>query len=155
EAGTPIALMPSGALRRDLPAGEVTLIDLLDAFPFTDRVAIVELSSGALLDIVEQGLSLERGMLQVSGLEVRYDRSKPVGRRIAGIEVAGQPLRLDGTYRVATLEILAQGGDAYTAFGRGTLESMSEKRFADVLEAWFREQDVVTVPPRGRLVPVP
>ena len=152
-ADTPIALMPSGALRRDLPQGDVSVISLLDAFPFTDRIAIVELSSGALLDIVEQGLSLERGMLQVSGLEVRYDPSRPAGRRLLGIEVGGEPLRLDGTYRVATLEILAQGGDAYTQFEQGRVESLSDETFGDVLQAWFRSQGQVAVPARGRLIP--
>lgn len=150
--GAEIALVPSGALRRDLPKGDVRLIDLLDAFPFTDRVAIMELASGTLLDVVEQGLSLERGILQVSGLEVRYDPSQPAGRRIAGIEVGGEPLRLDGRYRVATLEILAQGGDRYAAFADGRLESMSDTRFADLLEAWFRARDQVTAPARGRLI---
>ena len=154
KSGAPVALVPSGALRRDLPAGELRLIDLLDAFPFTDRIAIMELDSGTLLDVVEQGLTLERGILQVSGLEVRYDMSQPAGRRIRGIEVDGQPLRLDGRYRVATLEILAQGGDLYASFGDGRLESMSDERFADVLEAWFRGREPVRAPPRGRLLPV-
>jgi len=153
KTGAPIALVPSGALRKDLPAGEIKLIDLLDAFPFTDRIAIMELDSGTLLDVIEQGLSRERGMLQVSGLEVQYDPSLPVGRRVRGIEVDGKGLRLDGRYRVATLEILAQGGDLYTMFGNGRLESMSDERFADVLEAWFRARDLVRAPPRGRLVP--
>ena len=46
----------------------LTELDLLDAFPFKDRLALVEMSGQRLLSVLEQGLSLERGMLQISGI---------------------------------------------------------------------------------------
>ena len=71
---TNVGLMPSGALRKDLPAGMVRRVDLLDAFPFEDRIASVTLTGAQLKAVLEQGLSLERGILQVSGVRACYDR---------------------------------------------------------------------------------
>lgn len=154
ESGIAIGLMPSGALRKDLPRGDISIINLLDAFPFKDRVAIVELQGSVLAEVLEQGLSLERGMLQVSGLQVLYDPGRPVGQRLLSVDVNGSPLDTDETYRVATLEILAQGGDAYVPFRRGTIISFSENSFGDQLQAWFRTAETISVPERGRLSPV-
>jgi 2',3'-cyclic-nucleotide 2'-phosphodiesterase (5'-nucleotidase family) len=151
EADSEIGLMPSGALRKDLPGGEISVINLLDAFPFTDRVAVVELSGSVLAEIIEQGLSLERGILQVSGLEVHYDPTRLAGQRLLSVEVNGAPLENDRIYRVGTVEILAQGGDAYTQFRRGNIVSMSENTFGDVLQTWFRSRQTVELATRGRL----
>ncbi len=151
-AGTPVAVINPGALRADLPAGVLTRESLLDAFPFTDRVVVVQLSGARLLAALEQGLSLERGMLQVSGLTVRYDLSRPPGRRVVRAEVAGDLLASERIYRVATIDIVAQGGDLYSSFAGAP--STPGEPFADVLERWVVEHPVLQAPPQGRLVSV-
>ncbi len=154
ETGADIALMPSGALRKDLPLGQVRRVDLLDAFPFEDDIAVVEVSGNLLRAILEQGLSLERGMLQVSGLVAEYDPAQPSGQRLMNVRIGERPLQADALYRIATLEILAQGGDAYVQFNEANSKVFLERPFAEVLEAYFAARDVVRVPVRGRLVPV-
>jgi len=154
-AGTTIGLVPSGALRKDISAGDVRVIDLLDAFPFTDRIAIVELTGAGLIDVIEQGLSLERGILQVSGLEIRYDPGLPAGSRLLGIRAGGAEVDPNASYEVATLEILAEGGDRYEQFRAGRLLDMPDEAFGDVLRRWFERQESIAVPARGRLVAVP
>lgn len=151
-AGTPVAVINPGALRADLPAGELTREDLLDAFPFTDRVVVVEVTGARLLAAIEQGLSLERGILQVSGLTVRYDLSRPAGNRAVDVRVGDEPLNPDRIYRVATISILAQGGDLYTAFSGAP--ATPGKPFAQVLERWVAGRGMVTVPAEGRLLPL-
>ena len=146
-----VALMPSGALRKDLPAGVIRKVDLLDAFPFQDRVARVTLSGEVLLQIIEQGLSLERGLLQVSGLMVTYDPRAPIGERVVSAAVNGRAIERDHSYQVATLEILAQGGDAYVQFHRAADIEFEETAFASVLEQYFANTGTVSIPARGRL----
>jgi 5'-nucleotidase / UDP-sugar diphosphatase len=148
-----IGLMPSGALRKDLPGGVVKRVDLLDTFPFEDRLAVVEVSGAVLLDILEQGLSLERGLLQVSGLQVVYDPQRPVGERLMEAYIAEVPLQPDELYTLATLEILAQGGDAYVQFRKASAVAISELTFAQALEDYFAETPLVKRPPAGRLIP--
>jgi 2',3'-cyclic-nucleotide 2'-phosphodiesterase (5'-nucleotidase family) len=52
-------------------------------------------------------------MPQVSGLRLVYDPRRPRGQRIVELSVGGQPLRDDVTYRLATSNYLAGGGDGY------------------------------------------
>ncbi|MEN7341791.1 MAG: 5'-nucleotidase C-terminal domain-containing protein, partial [Pseudomonadota bacterium] len=136
-AGTTIGLMPSGALRRDIEGGPVRRVDLLDAFPFEDRVARVQMKGETLLAVLEQGLSLERGFLQVSGLDVTFDLDLPVGSRVKKVLVGDTPLDRDAIYSVATLEIMAQGGDQYTQFNDAKSVDWIDGSFAEHLLAAF------------------
>lgn len=149
--GAEIGLMPSGALRRDLPAGTVRSVDLHDMFPFTDRMATLELRGDVLQAVLEQGVSLERGLLQVSGVGLQVDFEKPVGRRLQSIRVGRQALDPSRVYRVATVEILAQGGDEYQAFLDAESLRYSDERFIDAFEGYLREQKSVRVPAVGRI----
>ena len=138
-----IGLMPSGALRKDIGDGVVTRVDLLDAFPFEDKIAIVTLRGSVLRAVLEQGLTLERGMLQVSGLSVRYDSSRPAGDRVLEVFVDNKPLDDEALYRVGTLEILAQGGDRYIQFLSAESTSWAKGTFADaLLNAFEGEKDL-------------
>ncbi|WP_439107976.1 bifunctional metallophosphatase/5'-nucleotidase [Congregibacter sp.] len=150
-----VGLMPSGALRRDLPKGDVRREELIDAFPFEDRLALVTLSGAALLAILEQGFSLERGLLQVSGIEVAYAPDKPVGSRVTGVCIDGRPMQSTERYEVATVEILAKGGDAYSQFAAADSIELLEIPFAKALETAFAKAELVESPPLGRLVANP
>lgn len=154
-AGADIGLMPSGALRKDLPAGPLRRVDMLDAFPFEDRIASVNVRGILLRRILEQGLSLERGMLQVSGLQLRYDPTRPVGQRLGDVTVNGEPLQDDAQYSLGTVEIVAQGGDAYTQFHDAAPPQLHAERFAEALEAYVLNTPRLRAPRGERLLPQP
>jgi len=152
--GTDIALVPSGALRKDLSQGLQRRVDLQDMFPFEDRLATVELSGQTLLAIIEQGVSLERGLLQIAGLAVTYDSTAPIGERVIGLSAGGVPVSPDGSYRLATLEILARGGDSYVQFLDATAVTLGERKFSEILFDYFADRHAeaqpVRVPQTGR-----
>jgi 5'-nucleotidase / UDP-sugar diphosphatase len=147
-----IAFINPGALRRDLPEGQIRRVDLLDAFPFTDHVVTLTLTGRQLLEMLEQSLTLERGMLQVSGLTVAYDLGEPLGQRVLSVIVGDQPLGLAMEYNIATIDVVAQGGDLYRTARAATNVQRTDQPFTDLLEAYFREHSVVKVPQRGRLL---
>ncbi len=149
-ADAPIGLMPSGALRRDIASGPVRSVDLLDAFPFEDRVARVQLSGTTLLRVLEQGLSLDRGFLQISGLQVTYDADRPVGDRVIEVWVGDTLLDAEAAYMVAALEIMAQGGDQYTQFKDADSVEWIDGSFADYLLRTFADESSVRAPETGR-----
>jgi 2',3'-cyclic-nucleotide 2'-phosphodiesterase (5'-nucleotidase family) len=151
-SGAEAALMPSGSLRADLPAGEITREVVLDVFPFTDRIEVLEVEGRVLLEALEQGLSLERGVLQVSGLEVRYDPQRPTGRRVLSVRVAGRELDPESTYTVATITMLAQGGDSYRMLRDQPRREATWGEFASALEDWVSRASPLTVPEGRRLV---
>ncbi len=152
EGRAQIGLYPSGGIRRDIEAGEVTVQELLDAWPFLDDVVTVKLSGAKLLGVLEQGLSLERGIMQVSGMVVHYDPERPIGSRVLSATVNGKALDKNAMYTVATGSFVSNGGDLYSQF-IGSEIVYRGRGFATVLTEYFRKQDEVKRPERGRLIP--
>ncbi|MFC1850821.1 bifunctional metallophosphatase/5'-nucleotidase [candidate division CSSED10-310 bacterium] len=148
-----IGLINSGAIRRDLPRGKLTRRDLLDAFPFTDRVVTLDIKGVDLLAALEQSLTLERGMLQVSGLTINYDLKQSRGSRVLSVLVGDEPLIESSYYRVATIEIVAQGGDLYKQFLKGTIINKKGPVFSELIEKYTASKSMITTPQRGRLLP--
>ena len=151
--GTDIAFVHSGGIRADLPAGDVTREDLLDAFPFIDFVVTLRMTGRAILDVLEQGFSLERGVLQVSGMTVSYDLDRPVGERVVAVTIGGQPLDPEATYTVTTFDFLASGADLYSGFLNAESITAQGPEFAELLVAHFAAGEAVTAPAGGRLIP--
>ena len=151
EGRAEVGLYPAGGIRRDIDAGEVTVQELLDAWPFLDDVVAVKISGAKLLGVIEQGLSLERGIMQVSGMVVHYDPDAPVGARILSATVNGKALDEKAMYTVSTGSFVTNGGDLYTHF-IGSEIVYRGRDFATVLTEYFRKHDVVEVPERGRLI---
>ncbi len=150
-SGAEIAFVHSGSLRKDLPGGDVALVDILDTYPFVDDVVLLEMTGAQVLRVVEQSLTLERGLLQASGVGVTYDLSKPEYERAVAVTRNGEPLSPRQTVTVAVSGFLAEGGDLYDAFVEArTLESFG--KVSDAVVDYFRAREVVDVPERGRLI---
>ncbi len=149
-----LAFVHSGGIRADLPEGPVTRENLLDAFPFIDFVNVLEMTGAQILGVLEQGFSLERGVLQVAGVTVGYDLSRPIGDRVRNVVVGSEPLRVDRVYLVTTLDFLASGADLYDGFTEAKVVVEDGPEFAELLVKRFAAEDPVAVPMRGRLIPV-
>ena len=152
ETGAEIGVSLSGAIRRDIPAGPVTIAMLLDAYPFIDDIVTLRLSGANIIKALERSLSLERGIMQVSGMTVRYDPARPVGSRVLEVRVGEDVLRQDATYTVAAGSFLLNGGDNYTEFLDSEVIAV-RRDFAQALVDYFKSRDVVGIPVRGRLLP--
>ena len=129
-AGADVALVNGGSIRADdiIPAGELTLRDVLSILPFGNDLSKIEVTGEVLLRALEHGVSLtapgaEPGRFaQVSGLRYSFDASKLPGVRIADVTVGGRPLDPKRTYTLVTTSYVAEGGDQYAMFkGRPNL----------------------------------
>ena len=153
-SGADIGFVHSGSLRKDLPAGDVTLADILDTYPFVDELVVMELNGAQLRRALTQSLTLERGLLQVSGIDVVYDMSQPERERLVSVTRDGRPIEPTDTLTVALGGFLAEGGDLYDVFPEATtLRTMG--KVSDKVIDYFLQQDVVRVPPRGRQTSAP
>jgi len=133
EAGTDLAIMNSGGIRRDLPAAELTIGDLLELQPFGNLVSTMDITGADLVAALENGVSRitlnEDGQVsrdgasgrfpQVSGFRFSYDPTLEAGSRVTSVEI----LQADGTYApvdesavysLAIPNFIAGGGDGYT-----------------------------------------
>jgi len=150
-AGSDVACTNAGGLRADLPEGDLDLGHVLDAFPFLNDSVTLELAGAELRAVLEQGCTLQAGMVQVSGLRATYDPRRPAGARVLAVAVGGQPLDPARLYRVTTNSFLAEGGDGYAAFRRGR-EVRRDPQLSTLLAARIRAARVIAPPPAGRMI---
>ena len=119
KTGTDIAFINSGAIRNNIPKGRITMEQVFTLLPFDDILVTMKLTGKQILEIMEQNAKLEHGILQVSGMEIRYDLSEPVGSRIREVYIGRRALDPEKTYTVTTIDFLAAGGDAFSPFKEG------------------------------------
>jgi 2',3'-cyclic-nucleotide 2'-phosphodiesterase (5'-nucleotidase family) len=147
-----IGFQNAGGIRADLPEGEVTNGNVLDALPFLNTLVVCEMTGAQIKEVLEQGLTLERGLVQVSGLRATYDMRKPKGQRLISLEIGGQPADDKKIYKVAVTSFMAQGGDLYQMFLQ-TKQTDTGKSLSDVVMDYFRQQKEVSPPRMRRLIP--
>lgn len=108
-----------------------------------------------IMKIVEQGLTLLRGMVQVSGLTAEYDLERPVGERLVSLTIGGERVEPDRPYRSATNSFLAEGGDLYNTFTEAEWVEEIDQDIAEAVADFMRKQLRPIPPPKmGRLRPI-
>ena len=138
---TDVAVMNGGGIRGDrlVPAGPLSRRDVVAMLPFANVVVSIAVSGQALRAALEQGVARREreggGFLQVSGVTLTLDPSRPAGQRIVAVEVGGAPLDPERRYRVAVPDYVANGGDGITAFrdGRVVVDAESGPLAAEIL----------------------
>lgn len=122
-AGADISLINGGFIRgeRSYQAGErLTRRDIMREVPFRDQIVLIEVSGATLLQALENSFSqveeIKGRFPHVSGMQVIYDTSRPVGQRVQQVHIGGRPLVEDQQYRLATRQFLATGGDGFGMF---------------------------------------
>lgn len=114
-AYTDLAIMNSGGIRLPFPKGAVTEGQVLSAFPFTNRMVIVEISGRDLKALLHEAAHHGGQAVSVEA-KLAYD---PKRNLLTGALIGGQPIDDERTYYVATLDYLADGGDYMPEFKRG------------------------------------
>jgi 5'-nucleotidase len=115
-------ILNSGALRYSLPGGTVTAGDVLATLPFQNTPMLADMPGPVLLHVLEHGVRAygegQGAFLQTSGLRYSFDPGRAPGTRITRAEIrnrqgAWRPVRRDASYRIATVDYLAAGGDGF------------------------------------------
>jgi 5'-nucleotidase len=158
--GAEISLMNIGGVREDLPMepkyaegpGEITYAEAFDIAPFGNLLVSMDLTGQQLKDVLEQQFDPTRSRqylaLGVSeGFSYTWDDSQPQGSKVvaASMTLNGEPMSLDATYRVSTLNFLANGGDAFTGFLAGTNILGGAEDLANLV-AYFEANPGLTAP---------
>ncbi len=150
--GAEIGMQNAGGIRADLPEGPLTAGNVVDVLPFLNTVDSYRMTGAQVREIVEQGLSLARGMMQLSGMRVEYDLSRPVGSRAVRITVGGAPLDPSRDYVVGTSSFIGAGGDLYRTFTRAEHIAVGPTITA-VFEGWLRKHGPAAVAPTDDWAP--
>lgn len=158
--GADIAITNGGGIRGNTtyaPGAQITRRDILTELPFGNRTVLLEISGQAILDALENGVSQIENAAgrfpQVSGITVTYDPAQPAGSRIVSVTKDGQPLDPAATYKLATNDYMAGGGDGYTAFesGKPLLGTRDAKLMANDVMAYLQKAGTVDAKVEGRV----
>jgi len=131
-----VGLMNGGSIRADelIPAGRITIRDVLSILPFKNKLVKIEVTGATLKAALEHGVSRTGpgsqpgGFPQISGVQFSFDASRPPGSRVVEVKVNGQPLNETRKYTVATSTFLAlDGGDGYTMLKDSTVITPSDR----------------------------
>jgi len=151
--GAQIALQNPGGIRQDLETAagnRVTLGHAMAVLPFGNSLVAMNLRGAQIVELLEEqwvgGRDAKRGLLQVSeGFWYEWDPAQPEGRRIVpgSVKLNGIPLDMDKSYRVVTNNFLAEGGDGFPTFIKGSRRAPTNIRDIDALTTYLvkREQD--------------
>jgi 2',3'-cyclic-nucleotide 2'-phosphodiesterase (5'-nucleotidase family) len=159
--GADIALLNGGGLRgnRIYPPGTtLSRRDVLKELPFGNKTYVLEISGTDLAEALEQAFAraerLTGAFPQVSGLVVRADLSRAPGNRLVSAEVNGLPLDPGRTYRLATNDFLARGGDGLSALSRGrvVVGATDAKLVANQVMAYLAGAGKVSPRIEGRVI---
>ncbi len=127
KTGARIAIQQRGGVKTDLNAGSITKGNVMSVLPYGSAISLANLTGQQIKDALEDGCDyqISKGwdwFPYVSGMTYTVVNSKavPKGQRIRSLRVRNDDgsfsdLDLAGTYRVATNNFLAGGGDGFTA----------------------------------------
>lgn len=132
--GADAALTNGGGIRASIDAGEITMGEALTVLPFGNLVTVIETTGKDIVDAINHGASKypnpNGGFPQVSGIEYTIDTSSGEVK-IVNVKIGGEPVDLAKTYKLATNDFMAVGGDGYTMF-EGAYQNMLHGAMLDI-----------------------
>ena len=136
QSGADIAFVNGGGIRANIPAGDITLGNILKVHPYGNEMCVIEVTGQQILDALEWGARAipgeSGGFLQVSGLSyeihtyiestcTKDENGMFTGvegeRRVQNVLVGDKPIDPKATYTLASHNyMLLDAGDGYSMF---------------------------------------
>ncbi len=160
ENKTDFAVLNSGGIRKDMVAGPVKKLDIVEILPFTNYVVTFTCSGSELLTMLKTNARAsareEPGILQVSGLRYAY-KVLPWGDiEISGAQVNGQPIEAEKIYRGATVDYVLFGQtDRYFGFTPSGKMENTNILVNDIVMDYISRNPQIDAKVEGRIVRLP
>ncbi|KAI0209588.1 Apyrase [Lamellibrachia satsuma] len=156
------AVVNAGAFRQSVQPGDITVEDVLEALPYRDTIMAIDMEGRHIIEMLEHSIEdydpdqLKGKFLQMSGIKVVYDLSKPNGERVKEVFIRCthcdvprfEALLPNNTYTLFVCTFLTSGGDGYTMvpkyarnvvpYGRKTSSSLVSYNTQRFLETIYR-----------------
>lgn len=128
-----IALTNIGGLRSDLNAGTITFGDVYNVFNFDNRLTLLTLNGEQLMLLCNEIAAA--GGQAISGMKMTITKE----RKLVDATVGGKAIEPQATYRIATLDYLAQGNDKLTTLALGSDVDMTKHLLRDLMVEYIKE----------------
>ncbi|NLM42813.1 MAG: LysM peptidoglycan-binding domain-containing protein [Clostridiales bacterium] len=124
-SGADMAITNGGGIRASIDVGDITMEEIITVLPFGNYVVVKEYTGAQILAALEHGTANypepAGAFAQVAGVTFVLDLNEEAGKRVKDVKIGDEPLDLDKTYKVATNDFMAVGGDDYTMLKEGNL----------------------------------
>lgn len=133
-----MAILNKGGLRRSLPAGTIHEGQVICTMPFENHIQVIDIKGSDLLEAFYVMACIDGNGVS-KGVEISYipgtEENEYKDARVRCATINGKPIDPEGTYRVATIDYLAEGGDYMEPLTHSTLVASSEHvLYEDVLD---------------------
>lgn len=162
-----IGLLQSGGIRASIDGStSITKLHINTVLPFGDRLVTEQLTGEEIRQILEWSVhryvpqSRSGEFLQMSGLRVRYNVSRPMGERVSYVEAQCASctvpeyyvLKPNQTYKVIMNEYLYRGGDGYTVLQKRPGSNLTEILDMDNIIAYIKRKKIIYAEKEARIV---
>lgn len=128
------AIINKGGIRRGLPKGNITEGMLISMMPFNNYITVIDIKGSELIPaFIQMGRVGGNGLSRQASVTYDATSFEPVS-----ITIDGKPFEAERTYRVATINYLANGGDYMPSLKNHTDIASAKKRVYDDLINYFR-----------------
>ena len=127
------AIMNKGGIRTEMPKGVITEGLLMSMFPFDNRFVVLEISGQGLLDAFKV-MASRGGDAMSKQLAVTYDAAG----NITSAKLNGKKINPKATYKVATIDYLAGGGDYMDSFKAAKQIFVDDVKYGDHIISYVR-----------------
>ena len=136
--GADLSIQNGGGVRVDIPKGNVTVNTVYTVLPFKNTLVQLNMTGQEVKNALEDGLDgvisnkNSGGYPYTGGLRWDVDMTQVKGQRLSNLQLRDangqyQPLDMSRTYKVVTINFLADGGDFYS-----TLKTINGARRIEV-----------------------
>jgi 5'-nucleotidase len=101
--------MNTGGIRRNMPAGPITVRDMYEMNPFGNQIITYKVTGKELHDILEYYFS-DKGSerCEFNGLYCVVDKTKDDGKRVGTIKIGGEDIRLKKIYTISANSFVSE-----------------------------------------------
>lgn len=124
-------LLNHGGLRAALPQGEIRVESIYELMPFDNEAVVLTLTGEKVLEIAEY-LTIKGGE-PVSGLTLNL-------KDLSSLKINGKPVDPSATYKVATSDYLANGGDKMVFFADPLQRESTSLKIRDLIIEHIEEE---------------
>lgn len=129
-----ICLLNNGGLRAELPKGNITRGNAFELMPFENSIFILTLSGVKTKQLFEY--IVENNGAPFSGATI-----KAKGKKITELKISGKDFDINKTYKIATSDYLAAGGDKYHFFKDPVKTEILKYKLRDAIIDYLLEEN--------------
>ncbi len=142
-----LAIVNVGGLRNNMPKGVVRRGDIILISPFDNRLAVVYIKGSDLLSLFQDVAAVHGdGVSREVRLVITQDG------KLVDAKVSGQPIDPNRTYRIATLDYLAEGNDRLYSFKKAQKVDVSDLFSRDCMMQYVKQKSPISSKIEGRII---